>query len=267
MADDPNARSAIVKTDPDPSQATRELVHDTIANLREFIDVKDEVTRARLDAMDKAVAIIAAFPTAIDNSVTALKQIHDEKFLASDRARDLNIVAINERINKTDAVSDQRFLRIDAGFTERDKRTDALSIAGATAIAAALQAQKEAAGETAKSSSLAIDKSERATIESIKSLQTLFQTAIAAITANMQDLKSRLDKGEGSSSIADPATARALQDMSLAITRLSTGANRNEGATAAKSDSTAWIFSIVAIGLAVGTMIVDIFWLHAANVK
>jgi hypothetical protein len=60
-----------------------------------------------------------------------------------------------------------------------------------------LQAQKEAAGESQKSSSMAIAKAETATAESIKQLQTLFQTSIGALNLQVQDVKSRLDKGEG----------------------------------------------------------------------
>ena len=81
---------------------------------------------------------------------------------------------------------------------ERDKRGDQLTLASSTAIAAALQAQKEAAGESQKSSAAAIAKAETATSESIKQLQALFQTSIAGLSTQILDVKSRLDKGEGS---------------------------------------------------------------------
>ena len=45
-------------------------------------------------------------------------------------------------------------------FAERDKRTEQLSLADKTAIAAALQAQKEAAGAQNESNTAAINKME-----------------------------------------------------------------------------------------------------------
>jgi hypothetical protein len=164
------------RPDPDPTEATASQLKEAIRNLEARI-------QTRLDAMDKAQALfhedLTRVPTSVDRAVLQLREL------------------LAERMNKIEEVSEQRFIRIDSGFTERDKRTDQLTLASSTAIAAALQAQKEAAGETQKSSALAIDKSEKSTIEALKQLQTLFQTAMSASTTQINDLKSRLDKGEG----------------------------------------------------------------------
>jgi DNA-binding FrmR family transcriptional regulator len=66
-----------------------------------------------------------------------------------------------------------------------------------TALTAAFKAAQDAVTEQNKSSALAISKSEVATAESIKQLQILFQTTDKAANEKINDLKSRLDKGEG----------------------------------------------------------------------
>jgi hypothetical protein len=66
-----------------------------------------------------------------------------------------------------------------------------------TALAAAFKAAQDAVTEQNKASATAISKSELATAESIKQLQTIFQTASQATNDKIDDLKSRMDKGEG----------------------------------------------------------------------
>ena len=89
--------------------------------------------------------------------------------------------------------------RIDTLFTEGEKRSQALRVADSLALAAALQAAKEAVGEQNRSNGLAISKSEVAFIEALKQQQALFQTEIKAANDKIGVLTSRLDKGEGSS--------------------------------------------------------------------
>jgi Skp family chaperone for outer membrane proteins len=82
-------------------------------------------------------------------------------------------------------------------FIERDKRTEQLALASSTAIAAALQAAKEAVGAQNTSNSIAIAKSESSTLESLRQLRELFLSETKAINEKVDDLKSRLDRGEG----------------------------------------------------------------------
>jgi hypothetical protein len=218
-----------------------EEVYQTVA----VAAAREEIVLARLAAMDKAVSLLEKFPTAIDVAVENLRKLHDE------------------RIRRIEEVSEQKFMRIDTGFIERDKRTDQLTLANSTAIAAALQAQKEAAGETQKSSALAIDKSEKSTIESIKQLQTLFQTAMAALTIQINDVKSRLDKGEGQSSVADPATRDSLDRMSEHIARLATGASVGDGRAQQSADNSSKMIAVAAVGAAIVVpILIEVLW-HA----
>jgi hypothetical protein len=132
-------------------------------------------------------------------AIAAQRDLFETRIEAMDTA----VKLLQENANRSPTIGEvyarfeERFIRIDQSFVERDKRTDQLTLASSTAIAAALQAQKEAAGESQKSSSAAIAKAETATSESIKQLQVLFQTSIAALSTQILDVKSRLDKGEG----------------------------------------------------------------------
>jgi hypothetical protein len=136
----------------------------------------------------------------IDAAVSSLRDLIDTRLDAMDKAIELlqQIANRSPTIGEVYARFEERFIRIDQAFIERDKRTDQLTVASSTAIAAALQAQKEAAGESQKSSSAAIAKAETATNESLKQLQVLFQTSIGALQTAQNDIKSRIDKGEAS---------------------------------------------------------------------
>lgn len=146
---------------PDPTKLTTDQLRQEVKGLRELLE-------ARLDGMDGAV-----------------KSLRELVFAD---------------IDKLSAVSSERFTRIDTQFIERDKRTDQLSLADKTAVAAALQAAKEAVGAQNTSNSIAIAKSESSTVESIKQLQTLFNSAIDGLNDKVNDVKSRLDRGEGGNS-------------------------------------------------------------------
>jgi hypothetical protein len=164
-----------------------------------------EVFDARIKGIEHGIELFQAdlvrVPTAVDRAIGGLREL------------------VEAKIEKNSAVSIERFLRIDAAFTERDKRAEQLALASSTAIAAALQAQKEAAGEVQKSSAAAIAKSENATSESIKQLQTLFQTSQAGLSTQILDVKSRLDKGEGGSASGRTAFEDRRDEKSSSSTR------------------------------------------------
>jgi O6-methylguanine-DNA--protein-cysteine methyltransferase len=112
---------------------------------------------------------------------------------------------LEERISKLDAVSDQQFSRIAIQFEERDKRTEqlnqaqkeaasALSLASATAIAAALQAQKEAAGAQNDSNAASITKSEAGFTKQIDQITTLVQQIQKGNDDKVADLKGEISR-------------------------------------------------------------------------
>lgn len=137
----------------------------------------------RLDSMDKATELLrenlGVVPSAMDRAVNHLREF---------------MVA---RIESTAVSRDERFNSIELQFKERDTRTDQSSRDSKVAVDAALQAAKEAVGEQNKSSALAIAKSENSTTKQIDQLQTLIQSNSDATNDKINDIKARLDRGEG----------------------------------------------------------------------
>ena len=233
----PNVTSVVGSVPvPDPTSLTNDLVKQAIGALREVIE-------ARLDGNDRALDQLA-------------KATDARVFASLGQISDLYIEIIKRvelRIDALGAVSDQRFLRVDAGFLERDKRADQLALANQAALTAALAAQKEAAAEAGKSAALAISKSEAATAEAIKQGQTLFQTGLSSLTNQVTDLKSRLDKGEGSRLVSDPTTEARLNALSNGVANLMAVVERRGGGDDNKKEnSTVLMAVIVAVIAAAG---------------
>jgi hypothetical protein len=226
---------------PDPTTLTNELVSRAVFSLREILET-------RLNANDKALNELAGTTAErVSTAVVQVRELYTETFKR-----------VEGRIDALADVSDQRFLRIDAGLTERDKRADQLALANSAALAAALAAQKEAAGEAQKSAALAISKSETATSESIKQGQTLFQTGLNSLILQVNDLKSRLDKGEGSRTISDPATSAALSDLSTKLSMLTSISDNRSGVNTQKIDASNSTWALIAAMAAIALVAVDL---------
>lgn len=120
-----------------------------------------EIIETRLDAMDTATNINKTatdkIPSLICDKVAALEKLHNEKF---------------------DGVEKQ--------FKERDERQTVTSELNQKALDAALQAAKEAAGKT-----------ELSFTKQIADLTGQFNTQNEAMNVRVNDVKARLDRGEG----------------------------------------------------------------------
>ncbi len=120
----PNSLGSV--PNPDPTQRTIENLQREIAMVKDHllvvINARADVIVTRLDGMDIAIELLQhqtdKIPSFVKDSVDQLKDVHNEKFRS-----------------------------IDTLFTEKDKRLDQTATDGKMAIAAALQAQKEAAGK------------------------------------------------------------------------------------------------------------------------
>jgi predicted HTH transcriptional regulator len=154
---------AEVRPVPDPTVLTTQQLLREIATSREVIET-------RLSGMDKAIELLQAaadrYPAFVRAEVKQLQELHEEKFSS-----------------------------IGTQFAERDKRTEQLSLADKTAIAAALQAQKEAAGAQNESNAAANAKTETNFAKLIEQNQALLLEVRRNTEAQINDLKSRLDKG------------------------------------------------------------------------
>lgn len=149
----------------DPTALTRETVKEEVSCLRQILET-------RLDGMDKAIELLQStadkFPSRMDEKIASLQRVHDEKF---------------------DSIQKQ--------FSERDVRTEQTSRDSKVAVDAALQAAKEAVGEQNRSSAMAIAKSETATVKQIDQQGMLIQTTKAGLDGNINDIKERLTRLEG----------------------------------------------------------------------
>jgi hypothetical protein len=213
---------------PDPTVLTTEQL------LREVTAAKD-IMGARMDGIDSTLGLLQAHMSGRQ-------------------------AAIDSAIHHLNDVFTERFASIAIQFIERDKRTDQLSIADKTAIAAALQAQKEAAGATNESNSVSNIKMETNFTKLIEQGQTLLQTVMKNTEAQINDLKSRLDKGEGRTSISDPATTDVLKQLTIAVSNLDQTRNESKGRTKAMDDGRAYL---VAFGAMIVTAIAIVgFILH-----
>ena len=125
-----------------------------------------------------------------------------------------------------------------------------------------MQAQKQFAGETQKSSQAAIAKSENSTAEAIKALTSTFNSSIADVRRQADELKSRLDRGEGRTSVSDPETTVALRLLSDKMSELTRTHDQNTRVETTFTDNSARTVSFIAIVIAavaaagaVGTML------------
>ena len=195
--------------------------------------LRNELT-PRIDSIVEAIKVahenFVRVPTDVQKSVTALQALLEQYIRASLATLQAEIWRELERIHgstdKLSEVSDERFRSIAVQFTLLKQATEQLDIANKTAIAAALQAQKEQAEETKRTSQTAIAKSEASTGEAIKALTsstgeaikaltTNFNTAITGIEVRINDLKGRLDRGEGKSGVSDPEIAASLREVTM----------------------------------------------------
>src|SRR5678809_643554 len=150
---------------PDPTLLTGQLVDKAIANL-------EKVFETRIVGIERAIELIQADirtrPEAIEIQVGHLQALHEEKFKA-----------------------------VEGQFTSLQAQIRDSKVASDSSVATALQAQKEAAAESAKSFSLSIDKSERATQEQITQQRAQIQTSTTNLDGKIDDLKERVTRIEG----------------------------------------------------------------------
>lgn len=126
------------------------------------------------------------------------REIANLKDLLEAKVKGNHDLIVSELRTQT-SVTEERFKSIAIQFEERDRRTEQLSIADKTAIAAALQAQKEAAGATNESNAVALAKMENNFTGLIAQGQTLLQTVTENLRRDLSDVKTRLDTREGQS--------------------------------------------------------------------
>jgi hypothetical protein len=160
---------------PDPTVLTTQQLLREIQLLRELLDVKNDsvkdILSSRMDSIDITIGLIEGHLKGITegaaNQISRLQELHNEKFES-----------------------------VQMMFMERDKRTEQLALADKTAIAAALQAQKEAVNAQNIANATAQTKTEAAFTKQIEQLQAIVNTITQSMEDKISDLKGRVDTSE-----------------------------------------------------------------------
>jgi len=177
----------------DPTALTRAALLREIAILEEKITLRVEgVTNtynARLDAIDRATTLFAEdlkrVPTALDRAMASSRILTDEQF-----------AKVETRLAGMALLKAEQFASIQKQFEERDLRLEQAAIAAKEAVAAALQAAKEAVAEQAHSSATATQKAEATQVKSIEQQASLIRQVTDANQAQIADIKERITRIE-----------------------------------------------------------------------
>ena len=123
-------------------------------------------------------------------------EVRDQRLRGIDEATKLRLQAIDhipmqisDKVGRLGDVQDEKFSSIAKQFTERDTRAERESRDNKVAVDAAFAAQKEAAAKQDEGNAKAIDKSERATAETIKTNQELGRAVTDGLTKDVDALK------------------------------------------------------------------------------
>jgi hypothetical protein len=226
-----NPRDELIPN-PDPSTITSGAIDRAVFNSETRIT-------ARIDGMEKAVEVFHAdltrVPTSVDKAILSLRELLETRLKCmesdvsavhgnletrgddiKDQVQHLRELVFSE-FSGRDKTGDEIFKRIETQFVERDKRTEQLALASSTAIAAALQAQKEAAGATTDSILAVITKMDASFTKLFDQMANLLTAQQKNTDDKINDLKSRMDKGEGVGSIRDPHNEASIAWMKEAL--------------------------------------------------
>ena len=187
---------------PDPTEKTTQALLREVAMLKELIET-------RIGSMEKRLDLT---PASVEAQVMHLRTLHEEKFNS-----------------------------IQTQFKERDTRSERESRDNKVAVDAAFAAQKEAAAKQDESNAKAIDKSEKATTETIVKLQGL-------IDARTDALNDKVDNNQVSiiSKIDDMKERTTLTEA-----RVTSFESRGQG----RSDGWGYIVAAVGLLIAAGSMV------------
>ena len=150
---------------PDPTILTTEALKREISASKELIEVRVNGIR---DTQEAKIAGVMSNIALIEERVNKLV----------DRA--------THEVGRLQELHAEKFAAVQNQFEERDKRTEQLTMADKTAIAAALQAQKEAVNAQNIANATATTKAEIA-----------FTKQIDSLADKINDIKSRVDQGAG----------------------------------------------------------------------
>jgi hypothetical protein len=163
----PPADRPDVRPTPDPTILTTEQLIRAVEAERDYTNGRMDVVLERFRGMDEAVKLlnetVHRVPTDMQQAIGNLSSLMAE-----------------------------RFDSVDKQFRERDTRSERESRDNKVAVDAAFAAQKEAAAKQDEANQKAIDKSEKATTETINKLAELVRSQTDALGDKIEDVKARL---------------------------------------------------------------------------
>ncbi len=152
-----------------------------------------------------------------------------------------------QRISSLLTKLDIRFEAVQMQFHERDKRTEQVALSDKTAVVAALQAQKESAASTNEATSAALLKMENSFGRSIEQGQELLRSNFANLTGSLNEIKGRLDRGEGKTSVSDPAVSEGMHQLTTMVKELARSRDAGDGKSAGIQQFIGWIVAGIAL--------------------
>jgi cation transport regulator ChaB len=180
---------------PDPTVLTTEALARAMQSMRDYVDGQVSVLEERLRGIDIATKLL-------NETVNRVP------------------TALQEGLGHLQAVMDERFLSIATQFQERDTRSERESRDNKVAVDAAFAAQKEAAAKQDEANAKAIDKSERATAETIKTNQELSIAKIDSLTKSLDEVKLSVTRIESIKTGATQSTSALISVVGLAFTAI-----------------------------------------------
>jgi hypothetical protein len=240
-----------------PTVASPELALLAVNGLRAELNIKFDSIHATLNAMEKAVTLqhddLVRVPTDVQKTTSALRELMEAKQLFIDGKLDKiaevftekisgMTSVVTERIKSLADVTTQQFKSIEDKFAEKDK-----------AVSVGLSAQKESAAAQQSSNMDAQTKMESNFTKLLDQGRELLGEVRRNTELQINDIKSRLDKGEGKTSVTDPAVGAALMELSQGIKSL----NQSNGThlVPPPKPNDAWAYVLGAAVLAVGIVI------------
>jgi hypothetical protein len=177
--------------------------HEASARSQEVAALR-EILTTRLDGIDRATSLLSETvnrtPTQIQTEIAHVREL------------------MTEKLGSLGGQAEEKFRSIDQRFDERDVRTGQAATASAQALAAALQAAKEAVFEQAQAAAKAAEKTELSFSKQIDQIQLQITTVADGLGDKIDDLKGRIDRGEGTSAGAQSSRTESRLNTGQLIT-------------------------------------------------
>lgn len=223
---------------PDPTYLTTQQLIREQAGLKELVlsivQGNFSVIDTRLAGMDRAIELVrvraAEFPEYVREKVDQLGELNGETLTGASNL-------LLEKVRSLSDVTTQQFKSIDDRFSEKDK-----------AVSVGLSAQKESAAAQQDSNNAASSKMEDNFTKLLDQGRDLLSEVRRNTELQINDIKSRVDRGEGKTSVSDPSISEAIRMMNTTLITLQDVAREGQGHSKGVEQSWGVIVAIASVG-------------------